>query len=102
MKIGVLLFSLVALLIVVVDSTDNEQCNTRYEYMNPERLEDLPDGKDVEVRCYDRGLWWVCPNPNDVHRATPAREQYGMGMYIQFKDKRIAQSDFDDCVNWNS
>jgi hypothetical protein len=74
-----------------------------YQYVNPQKCQKLDDPKNpVEVKCYDNGLWQVCPNPRDKERSEALCTQYNRGVYISFLTCRMSEQQFGDRKNWNS
>lgn len=72
------------------------------EYLNPDKVRETDPICDVRVTCYDRGLWWVCPNPFDKYRTEPAEEQYNRGMYVKKSFFCVSKAFFNEVDNWNS
>ena len=56
----------------------------------------------IECPCYDRGLFWVCPNPKNPDKYEPARQQYDAGMYMRREVYYIPREVFENRKNWNS
>jgi hypothetical protein len=76
--------------------------SSRREYLNWGKVQALPAAKyGVTVTGYDRGIFWVSPNPQDKRRASEAESQYAQGMYISKQTKTISQEEFDNPENWN-
>lgn len=78
--------------------------NIRKEYFNPNKAKEL-DGCELEckvVRCYNNGLWKVCPNPDDTKRTQSMKQQCDEGKFIGFEDFCIEKTQFDNKKNWNS
>ena len=75
----------------------------KYEYLNPEKvMVTKTDLNGIEILCYDIGMFWVCPNPNDSYRSKDIKEQYNDGMFINRIEKTISYKDFNNSEFWNS
>lgn len=66
------------------------------------RSTDVVRASLVTVRCYNNGLWKVCPNPQDEDRVKSLKKAYEQGNYISYEDVTISQADFNNPENWNS
>jgi hypothetical protein len=48
----------------------------------------------IECTCYDRLVFWVCPDPRDAQRAAAALEQYNMGCYVEKETRYITEDQY--------
>ena len=92
----------VVLVTVALIQTVGSQAAHKREYMNYQKISanSSPSGA-IEVVCYDRGIYWVCPNPLDKKRAAGNLETYNQGFFIAMKTIRISRAVFEDPDMWN-
>ena len=100
------LFAIIFSLNSSTQECPNRQC---HEYLNYEKIKNLSAKNDpnnnecsIRVQCYTNGLWWVCPNPEDINRSKEVKKSYDLGMFISFVYLNIKKDDFCNDENWNS
>ena len=83
---------------------DSEGMASKGEYLNWDKVKTLPDCNTdcVKVIAYNRGSFWVCPNPFDKTRATALRSQWDAGLFFDREIKSISRVAFEDARNWQS
>ena len=84
------------------------QATLKREYMNWDQLLTYPPpepGEDtITVTRYDKGTYWVVPNPNDKEKVFEAEDLYWMdaSSSVSKTTKIISKKCFDDPSVWNS
>jgi hypothetical protein len=70
--------------------------NIRKQYFNPRKARELNGctSNCKTVRCYDNGMFKVCPNPDDIRRSKRHQKAYEEGEYIHFDDFVIKKNEF--------
>lgn len=58
-------------------------------------------GGEIVVRCYDKLLYHVCPDPLDKRRAEESERMYYAGMYVGYDEYEIDKSVYDDPAVWS-
>ena len=85
------------------DKKANTEKHPGYRYLDPEKCRKMHNcGSSVEVKCYDHGDYWVCPNPRDEARTEAFADLHARGGYRSFVIYRITEQQFADKGNWNS
>jgi hypothetical protein len=61
------------------------------------------DKKGTLIRCYHKGLYYVCPNPQNKKLCEEIENDYSNSnsFYIGYYDYYIDESVFNDPKNWN-
>jgi len=54
----------------------------------------------IEVKCYDNGLFFSCPDPRDEYRRKLAKEAYNKGHFIDCITLKLTEEQFKDENNW--
>ena len=73
-------------------------------YLNYERLKETSKSHPgpVKVRCFNRGIWYVCPDPRDHGTVADIQKQYDHGMYISHQDFMVSKDYLENKKNWNA
>ena len=89
--------SLAILLALPVDAWQKCPCR----YLDPrkvERLNTYDEVRDHRVTCYDRGMHWVCPNPQKAELTREIEGQYDFGFFVGKRDYFLSDKDFFHCA----
>ncbi len=71
-------------------------------YMNYEKLLEAGSPKNpIDVLCYDRGLYYVCPNPENEKLVSEMERQLDFGLYINKIEFRITRENLRDPAFFN-
>lgn len=75
-------------------------------YLRPAMVEKFgkasPDlTANIEVCCYNRGMYKVCPNPDDAKRVQSAEEQFCKKTYISKQSYYLTKQQFQDPSFWD-
>lgn len=71
------------------------------KYIKYEKLKEAAKGP-IKVNAYDRGIFWVVPDPFDKETCDCLYKQYSQGMYISSRSYYVTQEFLDDKKNWNN
>lgn len=69
--------------------------------MNFEKLEQEARGGPIEVKGFDRGLFWVVPDPKDLANVEAHTERYNQGFFISYECWNITEAQYNDPSFWN-
>ena len=58
-------------------------------------------GHTVEVKVYDRGIYFVIPNPENADAVKACDDAYNQGMFIARQTKFCANEAFANPANWH-
>jgi hypothetical protein len=75
------------------------------EYLNPKMVEIygiLELGGYKNVICYDKLIYKVCPNPDDIERSESIEQQFKKGYYINKQVYSLTKEQFEDLNFWHS
>lgn len=83
-----------------------EKSYAKYRYFNPNIAKKYAsrvcDASTVEVTCYDRGIFWVCPNPIDKKLVQDMEDQYDQGYFVNKISYYVPEFVLKDPTSWNS